>query len=63
MDAYDTKFVTKNFHYEADINKLFNFHKEVRQKIDESVITPEEYERFETVRQSFITRPKHDAKA
>jgi aspartyl/asparaginyl beta-hydroxylase (cupin superfamily) len=59
MDAYDTKKITKNFHYDGDINQLIEFHKEVRKKIDEAVITPEEYERFESVRQTFITNPKH----
>ena len=59
MDAYDTKKITQNFHYDADINELINFHKEVRKKIDEAVITPEEYEKFEAVRQTFVTKPKH----
>ena len=59
MDAYDTKKVTQNFHYNADINELIEFHKEVRKKIDEAVITPEEYEKFEAVRQTFVTKPKH----
>ena len=59
MDAYDTKKVTQNFHYNADINELIEFHKEVRKKIDEAVITPEEYDRFEAVRQTFVTKPKH----
>jgi hypothetical protein len=59
MDAYDTKKITKGFHYDADINELINFHKDIRKKIDAAVITPEEYERFEAVRQTFVTRPKH----
>lgn len=63
MDAYDTKKITKGFHYEGDINQLIEFHKAIRQKIDEAVITPEEYEKFESVRQTFVTKPKHDAKA
>jgi hypothetical protein len=62
MDAYDTKKLTKHFHYDADINQLINFHKEVRKKIDEAVITPEEYEKFEAVRQTFVTKPKHESK-
>jgi len=59
MDAYDTKKITQNFNYNADINELIEFHKEIRKKIDEAVITPEEYERFEAVRQTFVTKPKH----
>ena len=59
LAIYDTKKLTQNFHYDADINELINFHKEVRKKIDEAVITPEEYERFEAVRQTFVTKPKH----
>lgn len=62
MDAYDTKHITKNFHYESDIEQLFNFHKDVRQKIDAAVLTQEEYDRFEAVRQTFITNPKHESK-
>lgn len=61
MDAYDTKKITKNFHYDADIQQLFDHHLAVRQKIDEAVITPEEFERFESVRQTFVTNPKHEA--
>jgi hypothetical protein len=56
MDAYDTKKVTKNFHYNADINELIDFHKRVREKIDSAIITPEEYEKFESVRQTFVTK-------
>jgi hypothetical protein len=62
MDAYDTKKITQNFNYDADINELIEFHKKIRNKIDEAVITPEEYERFESVRQTFITKPKHESK-
>ena len=59
MDAYDTKKVTKHFHYDADIQELFDHHARVREKINEAVITPEEFEKFESVRQTFVTRPKH----
>jgi hypothetical protein len=59
MDAYDTKKITKHFKYEADINELIRWHNEVRELIDAAVITPEEFERFEAVRQTFVTRPKH----
>jgi hypothetical protein len=58
MDAYDTKHVTQNFKYQADIQQLFDFHKDIRKCIDEAVITPEEYDRFESVRQTFVTNPK-----
>ena len=60
MDAYDTKHITKYFKYEADIQELFDFHQAVRKEIDSAVITPEEYELFESVRQKFVTRPKHE---
>ena len=59
MDAYDTKKITKHFKYEADINQLIEFHKEIRKEIDAAIITPEEYDRFETVRRQFVTQPKH----
>ena len=59
MDAYDTKHITQNFKYQADIQQLFDHHIAVRKEIDAAVITPEEYELFESVRQKFVTRPKH----
>ena len=59
MDAYDTKKITQFFKYEGDIQELVDFHKIIRKRIDESVITPEEYEKFEAVRQTFVTKPKH----
>lgn len=59
MDAYDTKKITKYFRYEGDIQQLIDFHQAVRVKINEAVITPEEYERFEAVRQTFVTKPQH----
>jgi hypothetical protein len=58
MDAYDTKKITKNFKYEGDIQQLLDFHKYVRKEIDAAVITPEEFERFESVRQTFVTKKK-----
>jgi hypothetical protein len=62
MDAYDTKHITQFFKYEADINELINHHKNIRKRIDEAVISPEEYEIFEATRQKFITKPKHENK-
>ena len=59
MDAYDTKKLTQFFKYEGDIQELIDFHKLSRQRIDDAVITPEEYEKFESVRQTFVTKPKH----
>ena len=59
MDAYDTKNITQFFKYEGNIQELVDFHKIIRKRIDESVITPEEYEKFEAVRQTFVTKPKH----
>jgi fatty-acid desaturase len=59
MDAYDTKHITEHFKYQADIQELFDHHKAVRKNIDDAVVTPEEFARFEAVRQTFVTRPKH----
>lgn len=58
MDAYDTKKITNNFAYEGDIQQLIDFHKAVRKEIDAAVISPEEFEKFEAVRQTFVTNPK-----
>jgi len=55
-DAYDTKGVTKGMKYEADITELEAHALNVRQKIDEAVISPEQLERFEAVRQTFVTK-------
>ena len=60
-DFYDTKGITKEFSYKGNIQELEDHAKMVRQKIDESVIEPELLEKFESVRQSFITKPKHGA--
>ena len=60
-DFYDTKEITKNFSYKGNIQELEDHAKLVRQHIDAAVISPEEYERFETVRQSFVTKPKHES--
>lgn len=59
MDAYDTKKITQNFKYEGNIQQLLDFHKAVRKNINDAIITPEEYEKFEAVRQTFVTKPKH----
>jgi hypothetical protein len=59
MDAYDTKKLTQFFKYEGDIQELIDFHKFIRKRIDDAVITPEEYEKFEAVRQTFVTNPKN----
>jgi hypothetical protein len=59
-DAYDTKGMTKNFSYKGNIQELEDHAKLMRQNIDSAIISPEEYERFEAVRQSFIAKPKHE---
>jgi len=61
-DFYDTKGITKGFKYNANITELEAHAQNVRNKINEAIITPEEYERFESVRQTFITNPKHENK-
>lgn len=58
MDAYDTKKITKNFGYGANIQELINFHKSIRKEIDAAEITPEEFEKFEAARQTFVTKKK-----
>lgn len=60
-DFYDTKGVTKGFSYKGNIQELEDHATMMRQKIDEAVIEPELLARFEEVRQSFITNPKHGA--
>ena len=60
-DFYDTKGITKEFKYEGNIQELEDHAKAMRKNIDEAVISPEELARFEEVRQSFITKPKHGA--
>jgi hypothetical protein len=56
MDFYDTKKVTKTFHYDGDIQQLDDLATRMRVNIDKAVISPELYEKFETVRQSFVTK-------
>lgn len=60
-DFYDTKHITKQFKYEGNIKELEDHAALVRQKIEEAVIEPELLAKFEEVRQSFITKPKHGA--
>lgn len=60
-DFYDTKGITKQFSYKGNIQELEDHAKFMRQKIDEAVIEPELLQKFEEVRQSFITKPKHGA--
>jgi 3,4-dihydroxy-2-butanone 4-phosphate synthase len=56
MDFYDTKKVTKTFNYNGDISQLEEMAAMMRKNIDEAVIPADLYEKFETVRQSFITK-------
>ena len=58
-DAYDTKKITKGFHYNADIAELERHAEEYRKNVDAAVIEPELLAKFEAVRQSFITNPGH----
>ena len=59
-DFYDTKKITKTFKYEGDITKLETHAEWMRQKINEAVIEPDLLIKFEEVRQSFVTKPKHE---
>ena len=56
-DFYDTKGVTKGFKYEGDITQLEALAAEIRQKVNDSELTPELYEQFEAIRQEYITNP------
>ena len=56
MDFYDTKKITQHFHYDGDISQLDDLATAMRKNIDEVVIPPDLLEKFETVRQSFITK-------
>jgi hypothetical protein len=56
MDFYDTKKVTKTFHYDGDIQQLDDLATAMRKSIDEVVIPPDLLEKFETVRQSFTKK-------
>lgn len=58
MDAYDTRHITENFKYMGDIQQLVDFHSNTQKEIDAAEISQEEYDRFESVRQTFITNPK-----
>jgi hypothetical protein len=60
-DFYDTKGVTKGFSYKGNIQELEDHAKLMRQNIDAAVIEPELLKKFEEVRQSFVTKPKHGA--
>jgi hypothetical protein len=60
-DFYDTKGITKTFGYEGNIQELEDHAKLMRENIDAAVIEPELLAKFEEVRQSFITKPKHGA--
>ena len=55
-DFYDTKEITKNFSYKGNIQELEDHAKLVRQNIDAAVISPEEFAKFEAVRQTFVTK-------
>lgn len=59
MDAYDTKKITEFFKYEGKFEELIEWEKQVQKLIDDTIITPEEFEKFESVRKTFITNPKH----
>ena len=59
-DFYDTKGMSKEFKYEGKIEELEAHAQTMREKIDGAVIEPELLAKFEEVRQSFITKPKHE---
>jgi hypothetical protein len=60
-DFYDTKGITKQFKYAGNIQELEDHAKLMRENIDAAVIEPELLIKFEEVRQSFVTKPKHGA--
>jgi hypothetical protein len=56
MDAYDVGHVTEGFRYTGDIQELEQFARTRRQHIEQTVITPEEFDLFERTRQKYITK-------
>jgi hypothetical protein len=62
MDFYDVGKNTKTFHYEGDITQLEDLAVRMRTGIDQAVISPELLEKFEAVRQQFVTKGKPNAK-
>ena len=59
MDAYDTRHVTDNFKYLGDIKQLENFAEHLRQQVDQTVITAELAQKFETELSKWRTKPKN----
>jgi hypothetical protein len=56
MDAYDTKHITKHFKYEGDISQLEEYANKFRGDIDNTILTPEDITRFDTVKQQYVTK-------
>lgn len=55
-DFYDTKGVTKSFKYGGDINRLMDVATEMRKNIEAAVISPELLEKFNEVKQMYMTK-------
>ena len=60
MDAYDTKKITKFFHYEGDFSQLQNWVRGNREKIDSAELTEEDIDFFEAIRQKYVTKTVRD---
>lgn len=56
MDVYDTKKITKHFKYEGNINELQAHANTSRLLLDETVLTQEDIDFFESVKEKFITK-------
>ena len=61
MDAYDTRHITNSFHYDGDITQLQQYADELRERIDETVITSEQVAIFEEELDKWRTNPKATA--
>jgi hypothetical protein len=56
MDAYDTKHITQNFKYMGDISQLDDYANKIREEIDNTILTPEDIDYFESIKQQYITK-------
>jgi hypothetical protein len=61
MDAYDTRHVTDRFKYMGDITQLETFANELRQQVDQAVVTADLAQKFESELAKWRTKPKVDA--
>jgi len=56
MDAWDTKFLTKNFGFKGDINQLEKQAKHHRKMVDEAILTQQDIRFFDELKADFISK-------